>query len=294
MKTRTTKTKSSWWVSPGELLILRTSLIKTYLRCPAQCYFRYFKGLIVLPRSYATMGSCTHEVAQYSNEHKLQRGKTPKLSVLQDVFHEGFKKKRNTTWWTKDEKPEKLELEGTDGIVPVYREKIGVVVEPKHVEESFELFIPEVNVKITGTLDLVEVNDMIRDLKTKSRSPNWMEAIKSFQGKSYTVGYKAKYNQKPKGFILDYIVRKKVPEVSSSKPVKPTELDSLEFLQTARDVAMGIRKGCFYPRREMNYFCSPNSCGFWNICVKGAWRDHMPYTKVFGANELEKEDKGED
>lgn len=293
MRTTTNK-KSSWWISPQVELRLRTSLLKTYLRCPAQCYFRYFKGLIVLPRSYATMGSCTHEVAQYSNEHKLQRGKTPKLSVLQDVFHEKFKVSRHQTWWTKDEKPNKLETEGTDGIVPAYREKIGIVVEPKYVEESFELSIPESNVIITGTLDLVETSDLIRDLKTKSRAPNWMEAIKSFQGKSYRAGYRSKFKKRPKGFILDYIVRKKVPVVSSSGLIKDKEEDTLEFLQIARNVTMGIRKGCFSPNREMNYFCSPNSCGFWDICNKGAWRDISPFIKVFGKNTLEKEDKGED
>jgi hypothetical protein len=240
------------------------------------------------------MGSCTHEVAEYSNQHKLQRGKTPKLSVLQDVFHEKFKWRRHQTTWLQTEKPNKFEIEGTQGIVPVYREKIGVVVEPKYVEEQFQLELPDFNVTITGTLDLVEQDDLIRDLKTKSRSPNWMEAIKSFQGKSYRAGYEAKFKQKPRGFILDYIVRKKIPEVSSSKLVKTTDIDTKEFLGIAKDVTIGIRKGCFSPRREGNYFCSPNTCGFWNICIKGAWRNPTPFTKVFGANQEEKNEKGEE
>lgn len=286
--------KTPWYVKPSEPLVLRTSLLKTYLRCPAQCYFRYFKGLIVLPRSYATMGSCTHEVAEYSNLNKLKKGKVPKLSVLQDVFHEKFKWRKHQTSWLATEKPNKFEIEGTQKMVPVYREKLAQVVNPKYVEEQFQLSLPDLNVIVTGTLDLVEQNDLIRDLKTKSRTPNWMEAIKSFQGKSYRAGYESKFHKKPKGFILDYLVRKATPEVSSSKMVLTTELDTQEFLGTVKDVAIGIRKGCFSPRRESNYFCSPNSCGFWNICVKGAWRNPTPYTKVFGHNQEEKNEKGEE
>lgn len=289
-KMRTNKTGLiSSYVPDGEVLVLRTSLIKTYLRCPAQCLYRYFKGLVVLPRSFITMGSCTHVAAEHGNKYKVAKKKDVKLSVLQDVFHESFKEKRKTTWWAKDEKPDLFEQEGVKKIVPTFHEEVYKVVKPALVEDPFKLELPEVNAIITGTLDLVEENHMIRDLKIKGRKPNWMEAIKSFQGKSYRSGYKQKYGKKPRGFMLDCIIRTKEPGYFPTKPVPYTDTEDAEFRAICIQVVKAIRAGIFYCNRDNNYFCSPNSCGFWPMCSKGAWKDPGVFTKVYGANQGEEE-----
>lgn len=279
------------YVPVGEVLFLRTSLIKTYLRCPAQCFFRYFKGLVMLPRSYATFGTCTHKTAEYTNAYKKKRKKEPKLSVMQDVFHEEFKVRRKKTWWTKEEKPEKIELEGTKKVVPIYREKIAKKVKPKLVEHPFRLELPKVKAVLTGTIDLVEEDNLIRDLKTKSRIPNWTEVLKSFQGKSYITGHWKALGTKPKGFGLDCIVRTKEPKVVPCKPVKATTEIVNECIDTTTRIVESIRRGEFYPRREGNMFCSPTSCGFWSICTKGQWRNLGVFEKVFGSNEAEEENE---
>jgi len=288
-----TNPKSSY-VPEREVLYLRTSLLKTYLRCPAQCLFRYFKGLVVLPRSFATLGSSTHKTAEYANQYKVRKGRDTKLSVLQDVFYEDFKDRKKKTWWLKSEDPNDFEKEGIKQIIPAYHEGIAKVVEPLYVEESFKIEFPEKKVVTTGTLDLVETNRMIRDLKTKKRKPQWDEAIKSFQGKSYRAGFREKFKKEPKGFVLDCIVRQKKAAVITTKPVKFTTKDDEEFRSVVGMIVDNIRQGIFYPRREGNYFCSPNSCGFWGICVKGAWRNPGVFTKVFGSNEAEDDNKGEE
>lgn len=293
MKTTEMKINSGrLYISREEVLTLRTSLLKMFLRCPAQCFFRYFKGLVVLPRSFATLGSSTHTTAEHANKYKLKKGRDEKLSVLQDVFFDDFKKRKKTTWWLKSEKPEDFEKEGIYRIVPAYRKEVATIVEPLYVEEPFLIDIPDRKLQITGTMDLVEKDHTIRDLKTKKRSPQWDEAIKSFQGKSYRAGYMYKFHKDPKGFVLDCIVRKKEIEVMTTKLVKPSEKDYNEFRETAIMVGECIRKGLFYPRREGNYFCSPHACGYWDICTKGAWRNAGVFTKVFGSNEGEDDTKG--
>lgn len=273
------------YISEHEPLSFRTSLIKSYLKCPALCYFRYFKGLVIPPKSYATMGSCTHETAEYTNRYKVKRGKEPKLTVLQDVFYESFKTRKKHTQWLKKEDPKAFEREGIKLIVPAYYHKIAKKVEPKYVEKSFEVEFPKIKLKVTGTIDLIEENNLIRDLKTKSRTPNWMEAMKSFQGKSYKYGFKIKFGKEPKGFMLDFLIRKGVPEVFSSEVVKPSSRDDLEFESICTRVAQGIRKGMFYPHREGNYFCSPTACGFWRMCSAGDWRKLSTFTGIYGRND---------
>lgn len=289
-KTKMTRTKESspstsdLWIPMSEPLRIRTSLLRSYMNDPAACYFRYFKGLVVQPKSYTTMGSCTHEAAEHGNRTKLKKGKDEKLSVLQDVFHESWKARSKNTQFTKDEDPNELETEGVKRVVPLYHERIHKKIEPLHVEEPFEIPVPELNAVITGTMDLVEEDHLIRDLKTKQRTPRWDEAIKSFQGKSYLAGYKAKFKKDPAGFMLDCIVRKKEPEVISTKPVKYDPIRTDEFMETSKRIIMNIRRGIFFPRREGNFFCSKDHCGFYDICHKGSWMKMTPFTRVYGEN----------
>lgn len=285
MKEMKNKT-SSEYIKKGEVLTLRTSLIKTYLRCPAQCLFRYFKGLVILPKSYTTMGHCFHKAVEKHYDYKVKKGKNSKLSVLQDVFHEEFKKKSKSTKWLRSEDPNDFEREGIRLMLPTYYEQRAIRLEPKNVEEGFKVFIPKANVYITGTMDLILKNNEIRDHKTRRRLPNWLDCLKSVQGLSYSLGYKDKFGERPKCFRLDYILRKKdYTEIESSKEVKHSQEDLNGFIGIVEQIASSIRQGIFYPRQECNYFCSPNSCGFWSMCKRGAWKNPGVFTKVYGSND---------
>lgn len=274
-----------WFIPPDEVLTLRTSLIKMFLRCPAQALFRYFKGLVVLPNSFMTFGSCFHKTAEYQNRYKHRKGRDAKLSVLQDVFYEEFRKRRDKakTRWLKKEDPRAIEKEGIKRVVPVYHEKLAKRTEPKLVEQEFKIKIPKYNLRITGTMDLVDIHRTIIDYKTKSRSPQWDEAMKSTQGKLYQLGYKTKYGRESRGFGLDCIIRKIHPEVKRLKPHRMGELEEEAFIHMLGQVATQIRLGAFYPRREGNFFCSKNSCGYYEICLRGAWRK-LPSGVVYNKN----------
>ena len=285
------KTKDQY-IPDSEVLVLRTSLIKAFMKCPAACYFRYFKGLVVPQRSGNFMGSCLHKTAEYANKYKRDKKSDVKLSVLKDIFVEEFRSKQNQVRFLKKEKPEKLEKEGVDKLVPVYYSEIALKVHPKYVEESFSFHVTEENLIVTGTIDLAEEDDMIRDLKVVSRVPSWATAMKSFQGKSYRLGYKSKFKTEPVGFMLDFVIRKKDPIVSSSKPIKPMDKDDLEFRAIVIRIAKCIRQGLFYPHREGNPFCSPNACSYWVVCSVGEWRKLTPFVQVYGMNEGSVEEVG--
>ncbi len=273
------------WINPSEHIRVRTSLIKSYMNDPAACLFRYFKGLVVQPKGYSLMGTCTHLAAEHGNRYKLKTGKESKVSVLQDVFFESWSKRKKYASFAEDEDPKDMEREGVKKIVPIYHEKIYKVIEPAYVEEPFEIEVPELNATITGTMDLVETDHMIRDLKTKKRTPRWDEVIKSFQGKSYLAGYKTRFKKDPAGFMLDCIVRKKDPEVITTRPVKYKPFQHLEFLHTAKIVIRNIRLGIFFPKRDGNFFCNTKFCGYYDICHKGEWMKLPPFTKIYGGND---------
>lgn len=268
---------------PEKHIVIRTSAIKQYLRCPAQALFRYFKGLKIPPKSYTTFGTCIHKSAEVQNLHKKKRGRDIKLSVVQDAFNEEFKRRRKYTQWAKDEKPDLILNEGVYKAVPVYHER-AKRFEPLYVEEPFKLVIPECNATLTGTIDLVNQNQLIRDLKSRRRAPNWLDPIKSLQKYSYSFGYKEKFGKFPKGFVLDTLVRKANPEFTTSEVEVVGADDWLRFKHLVIMVVNSMRAGIFYPKEDGNLFCSPNLCGYWTICHKGDWMKLPTDNKTYMAN----------
>jgi hypothetical protein len=231
------------------------------------------------------MGSCFHKTAEHHFLVKKTKGKNEKLSTLQDIFHESFKEKKKNTQWLKNEKPSDFEHEGIHLMLPAYYRERATKLDPKYVEEKFSLVLPKANARLTGTLDLILMDDEIRDHKTRQRRPDWLEAQKSIQGVSYTAGFVDKFGDWPKGFKLDFILRHKTyTEIEASKLVQHKKADIEAFKQTVEQIIQSIRLGLFYPKCEGNYLCSPNMCGYWAICHKGEWRRTGVFTKVFNSN----------
>jgi len=274
-----------WMIPLEQHIIIRTSFLKTFQRCPAQAMFRYFRGIIAPPGSAATVGSCTHTSAEYQNKYKLKKGRDAKLSVLQDVFNEDWKKRSKKTKWIAKEKPDTIKTHSIKKLLPVYHEKVGKKVEPLFVEKPFSIEIPEVNATLTGKIDLVEVNKLIRDLKTKSRTPNWSDILKSNQCPSYSLGFESIFGEPPSGFILDYLIRTNAPKYIPSKKrvVKPYE--TLEYIKLVQMIVMNIRQGLFYPNRDGNNLCTTKWCGYWHACYKGAWMNTPKDGRIFMGND---------
>lgn len=277
---------NGWMIPPNKHIVLRTSYIKMALKCSAQALFRYHKGIIEPPRSYATFGTSMHKSAEYQNKYKLRKGSDARLSVLQDVFNESWKERASLTRFTQEEKPEQIREYGIKKALPVYYEKLAKRVDPLYVEEPFAIEFKEVNASITGTIDLVTTRHVIRDLKNKSRSPNWLESIKSTQGVSYWLGYQAKFKKNPSGFVLDTLIKKATPEMRSSEIRMVTPEDTRQFINLVYKIVLQIRRGVFLPQRENNMFCSPQMCGYWNRCTKkGEWMDLPKEHRLFMGND---------
>jgi hypothetical protein len=64
-------------------------------------------------------------------------------------------------------------------------------------------------------------------------------------------------------------------------------------METVKMIIRNIRAGIFYPKREGNFFCSKEFCGFHEICYKGAWMNLPPFTKVYGSNNAAEEETDE-
>jgi hypothetical protein len=163
--------------------------------------------------------------------------------------------------------------EGRDSGVKMtraYQLSVAPSIQPLWVEEpvAFDLSIPRLDdenliVAWTGTIDIVDQFDQVRDTKSTSRKPHAEDYQLNMTG--YALGFRHKTGRIEDNIILDYIVAAKEPyylPVKSGGPV--TDRDLAIFANTVESVMTDINAGTFRPNGTRNGSCS--WCEYSNVC----------------------------
>ena len=237
--------------------------INMYLRCPAQYYFRYILGMIIPPKSALTKGKAVHKGQEVNYKQKIETHEDMKLSDLQEVVATEFETLAPETEWQPDEDPGKIKDE-TISLASLYHTEIAPTVQPMLVEEEILIDIP--GGKLKGYIDLVDMQEYIRDTKTASRTPSQDVISKSLQLSAYALAYRKEMDREENGVKLDYLVNTKTPKVVTLEG-KRTEQDLQRFVSIATRVMDAIQKGVFYPNQD-NFMCDEKNCGYWHECHK--------------------------
>ena len=140
------------------------------------------------------------------------------------------------------------------------------MIQPKAVELSLEVDIPEAPFRLGGIIDAVETSEWISDCKTSNRTPPAKTAEQSEQLSLYSILYWAHYKRRPKGMRLDYIVDLK----GEAKPVQlityPSEAREQAVLQRFMAAWEVIQAGTFMPCPSSFWKCSPVYCEHYARC----------------------------
>jgi putative RecB family exonuclease len=241
---------------------LSSSQVNMYLRCPAQYYFRYCRGLKLPPTAPLTRGKCVHSGAEYNYKHKLQtRQDRPVQEVLEYVDAE-FEEAREATDW-QDKDPGQVKDE-TIALAETYHTQVATKIQPYFVEKGFTFEVPGLGIPYQVYLDLVDEDLVIRDTKTSGRTPAKTAIAQSLQLTSYHLCFQMLTGFPPAGVALDYVVANKTPKIVTLTG-KKTEADVERFLGTVERVADAITKDVYFPN-ENNFMCSPDRCGYWDVC----------------------------
>lgn len=242
---------------------ISVSQINMYLRCPAQYYFRYVQGMIIPPKSALTKGKAVHKGQEVNYKQKIDTHEDIKLTDLQEVVSTEFETLAPETEWMPEEDPGKIKDE-TISLASLYHTEIAPTVQPMLVEEEILIDIP--GGKLKGYIDLVDMQEYIRDTKTASRTPSQDVISKSLQLSAYALAYRKEMNREENGVKLDYLVNTKTPKVVTLEG-KRTEQDLQRFVSIATRVMDAIQKGVFYPNQD-NFMCDEKNCGYWHECRK--------------------------
>lgn len=235
--------------------------LNMYLRCPAQYYFRYIEGMILPPKSALTKGKAVHKGQEVNYKQKIETQEDMKLSDIQEVVAAEFESLAPETEWEKEEDPGKVKDE-TISLASLYHTEVAPKVQPMLVEEEVLIDIPGGQLK--GYIDLVDMQEYIRDTKTTARTPSQDVIEKSLQLSAYSLAYRKEMDRPEKGVKLDYLVNTKTPKIVTLEGSR-TEQDLQRFINIATKVMDAINKQVFYPNQD-NFMCSEKDCGYWKIC----------------------------
>ncbi|MCP4157488.1 MAG: PD-(D/E)XK nuclease family protein [bacterium] len=238
------------------------SQIRLYQTCPKMYYYTYVKKIKTPINDKIFLGIVAHSVFEYFLTEKI-KGTEPKRDVLLDLFKEKFNEKNNNISWTI---PEDETLKRGLAFVRHFLKFIAPEIKPMMVEKEMEVFLPDLDVKLKGIVDLVETDFSITDFKTTTAK--WAKTrIQSsyLQMQIYRYLFEQTFGNVISHLRFRIVFSKNAVNIKDQKiSVKATDLDPGKMFDIIKYVVDNIRNEVFY--KNESYTCG--FCSYKDICRK--------------------------
>lgn len=241
-----------------------------YLKCGEQYRRRYPEKEIMPPGIAFIRGKSVHKGIELNNRFKLKNKKDITKKELIKITDSEFSKiiKGEGIYLTKEEKIQRKTIIGkgrddTTKLTGLYSEDVAPLIIPKEIELGFEF--PCEKHKITGRIDIIDVQDALRDTKTASRRKNQKEVDASDQLTFYALAHEYLFGKPPKKIIMDTLVCTKVAKYD---PIitKRSHDDITILIRRIYAAFDGMKKGVYLPTNPTNWWCDPKWCGYFETC----------------------------
>jgi len=246
--------------------------LNMFLRCPRQYQHRYVEDIKKPPKWHMVTGKSGHKALEYNNIFKMAIGEPSKFSDMRDVYY--------SAWEESEASEEKIifgevksneaKKKGEDVLVEYYTKSKDVRKIPLQVEQELTLEIPEEDTKIFGIADVIYSDDL-KDYKFSKKTPALATLFNSIQLPIYGLAHKATYGEYPKNLSFDYSIFTKVPKIATFDFTRTESFYAntyKEIIKIIKAIKMFMQAG-FFNRNTNNYMCSPNDCGYWDMCRPG-------------------------
>lgn len=250
---------------------LSPTQVNMFLRCPAQWYYRYVRGLKRPPSGAATLGSAVDSGITHNYRQKIESHQDLALDEVLDAFSTDFEARKSETLWGPEEKPSQVKDDGAR-VLSLYQGDVAPTVQPTAVQKRVELDMPNFAYRFVVVPDVVERGSIIRDTKVVKRSPAKVEDAPALapahqdQMVAYALAYRATQERAEEGCVVDYLVRTKNTKLVQI-PFRVTSSHLAYYKNLIGLVARQIEALIFTPNRQ-NYLCTRRHCGYWGECEK--------------------------
>jgi len=201
-------------------LVLSGSSLEGFFRCPKQWEIINIRGIRNPPNVKTTLGVSAHTAVEHNYRQKITSKVDEPLDVVLDVFSSTY-----DTAIYDVESPEEHAGKAKDsgiGLIKVHHSRVAPHVQPAMVEEPGQLTIN--GIAYSWVIDLVDDEDIVRDLKTTMRSPDpnghWVQVV------GYATAFRQRTGRIEKGAVLDYLVRASAKKAADYVPVAWAPFDS--------------------------------------------------------------------
>lgn len=259
----------SKWAGLGSKPHWSVSQINMYFDC-AEFYRRWHIEKEKFPMGLAAIkGTGMHAAAEANFKHKMAEGVDLPVQLIVDAAVEAFDKRVVN----EDVSLTSIE-EGIGKAIVVSRARDDVrnlaagfaiffrKYIPKAVEKMVKIPVPRGSHDLLGVLDLVTVDDAVRDFKTSKRKMSKTSAAESIQLTMYSAGHMVAYGKPASSVGLSVLV-------STTKGVSHQELvdtrDAKDYgVLAARINSMdqALKAGIFLPAALGHWKCSAVYCPF--------------------------------
>ena len=254
--------------SPSSLSLL-TSCGEAFRR-------RYVEGERTPARARMIRGRVVHNVAQHTYERRLREEALPSKEEAQDLAATQFE-----SAWQEGVELEPDEraageaqtkgdaLDFSTDLSGYHVERVAPSVHPIAVEEAMTVRLPESNVLVHGIIDLIALDDTIRDIKTSERTPQATAAETSLQLTIYAALFRQEMQHLPKALTLDYLVRTPAKRMKSFIPLTTTrDEEDMQVLSRRINTAVQLVEANVYlPAPADSWKCTARFCDYYHDCV---------------------------
>lgn len=249
-------------VDTNELNHVSHSQLNLWNKCPRQWEYAYVRGLHRPSSAPLLIGSAYHETLEENFRKKMILGHDLDFDICYDFFSTVWDVNLRKAWlvnWGKTNAGAAKDV-GLS-LVATYLEDVAPLVVPKQVEQTLNSNVGGVNFVLR--LDLIDSNNVIVDHKTASslRFYSQDDVDKDMQASATAFAL-----NKPIVFHFHVAVKSKVPYIHVAKTYR-TQADIDWWYNKAVAIIEHMKSG-YAPPREDGWWCSPDYCGFHDICRK--------------------------
>lgn len=251
---------------------LSVTRLEMYARCGEQYRRRYVEGEIIPPGVALAVGRGVHGGAEENFRQKVEshRDLPPQQIVDAAVasFEQTIKEGVQLTPQEEAAGQKKVLGQAKDQVVQLaelHAQEQAPDYQPVEVEQPYRLELSGASHDLLMVPDLVDDQQRVVDIKTRSRRYRQEDADQSLQLTAYAAGFHRRHGHPPRELRLDALVKNKKPVRQVVKTARG-ELDYQALAARINAMLAGLDKGIFMPAEVGHWCCSPTWCGYWNTC----------------------------
>lgn len=254
------------------------SQLNLYTSCAEAYRRRYIEGEKIPPGFALITGTGVHKGLEVNFKQKIETKTDLRETDVVDAAVTEFESRilKEGVLLTQEEETigySKVKGQTKDKIVRMTKKVMAEIApkyQPKFVEESHRIEIENSPYDLLAVMDLADENGIVADFKTASKKKTQDEIDKSDQLSFYSIIYKAKTGEFPKGLRLEIIIDRELKKdtVTECQTLETTrDVDHLQSLVNRLNAMIyGIGKGVFMPCDRNHWRCSSRFCGYYNTC----------------------------